>query len=340
MSTASYHGPFVTLLATSLLTLAAASCDQGRPESTEPEPPRVRIFLVGEGQSESSWPVLQAAAERFQRDDPGVGVKAVAPVKASPIEQQKLIESLLLENASAVCVLPADATSIRPGIRKLVTSGCPVVTIGRDVPNSNRTTHCGPSEIELGRAAAEACALALSGRPQTVMTLRADAENSAYQARSHSFREELPRFGSILLLKEVECDDNMFDAANIVRREAQNFPRTGCWVLFDDWPLRATPDTERLLPLGCRIVLCNGNPKYINRVKAGEIQALVTYDLFEAIQGALMAAREGVDNPSRDQTGAVTVETITISVSELEWYNRCWESWKRGQPSPRQTPWE
>ncbi|MBK8266919.1 MAG: sugar ABC transporter substrate-binding protein [Planctomycetes bacterium] len=323
-----------------VLFFAAASCE---PNAAEREPvftPKFRIFIVGEGENEPTWPALQAAAARFQKDDGKNEIIAITPKQNSPREQQELLDNLLQRGPSAVCLLPCDPTALRNSVNKLVTSGCLVVTFVRDVSESKRSCFCGPSELDIGKQAAAACSLALANHAQTAITLNAESRGEVYRMRSHAFRQELAILGSILIIKQLNCSGDPFEAANLVHSESKKYPRTGCWVLFDDWPLRVTPSSERLLPLGCRIVLCNGNPKYLERVRKGEIQAMVTIDFFDAVKQAYMAARGRAENPMIELPTYHSVDTLTISMSELDWYGRCWESWKRGLPSPPDKPWE
>ncbi|MBX3394434.1 MAG: substrate-binding domain-containing protein [Phycisphaerae bacterium] len=315
-------------------------CDEQSGRSGESSQRSLRVFIVGESEAEPSWPVLKALAGQFHENSRRVEFIAVAPKSSSPQEQQALLDSLPRRGASVACLIPTDPPSVRASVNRLATGGCRVVTIARDVPESGRSVYCGPSETEIGRKAAEACAVALSGRPQTVMTLTSTESNTAYRVRSHSFREEIPLYGPIEIVKEVECGGNIFDAVEIVRRDARSYPRIGCWVLFDDWPLRATSAKERLLPLGCRMVLCNGNPKYMDRVSSGEIQAIVTFDFYECVFNALQAASGLAEEPTRQRPAFVMVDSVTVTISEMEWYRRCWESWRHGQPSPPQSPWE
>lgn len=320
--------------------ISIIGCDEQSGRRDESPDRQLRVFIVGESEAEPTWPVLQALAKQFQENSKRVEFIAVAPKSSSPREQQALLESLPGRGASVACLIPTDPPSLRGSVNRLATGGCRVVTIGRDVPESSRSVYCGPSEIEIGKKAAEACAVALSGRPQTVMTLTAGESNTTYRVRSYSFREELPVHGPIEIVKEVDCGGNIFDAVEIVRRDARSYPRIGCWVLFDDWPLRATSAKERLLPLGCRMVLCNGNPKYMDRMSSGEIQAIVTFDLYECVSRALQAASGLAEDPTRQQPAFVMVESATVTISEMEWYRRCWDSWRHGMPSPPQTPWD
>lgn len=328
------------LLTALTLVLAVAGCDDSAATKPATSPADRHITLVGESQADPAWDVLKASADRFERENPRFKVRVVAPMTASPTDQQKLLMSLIDGDTQVVCLMPSDARALRPAIQKLSTGGRPVITIGLDVPTSNRAAYSGPSEIEIGRQAAAACALALEGRSTSAITLHAGEDDESRRVRRYAFAEELGMLGQYLIIREVDCGGNPLDAAQRMRVESEKYPRVGCWVLFDDWPLRVTPVRERILPLGCRIVLCHGSPLHVERVRRGEVQALIAYDLHESIANALNAARNLIDAPTYQLPEFSMAETYTITVSELDWYERCWMNWRRGLPSPPETPWE
>ncbi len=329
-----------SLLSAIALVFSIAGCDESAANRPTTRPANRFITLVGESQTDPTWDVLKASADRFERENSRYKVRVVAPQNASPADQQKLIMSLIDGDTQVVCLMPSDDRALRPAIQKLSTGGRPVITIGLDVPTSSRVVYSGPSESDIGRQAAAACALALEGRSTSAITLHAGEDDESRRVRRHAFAEELRMHGQYLIIKEVDCGGNPLDAAHRMRVESEKYPRVGCWVLFDDWPLRVTPARERILPLGCRIVLCHGSPVHLERVRRGEMQALIAYDLHEAIANALSAARNLIENPTQQFPDFAMAQTYTITISEIDWYERCWMNWRRGMPSPPESPWE
>ncbi len=319
---------------TALLAFSVVACDP----ADEPAPirPRHHIVIVGESQDDATWPVIRAIAVRVEAEHPTFKVTTDAPQTASPQGQQRILESLLDSDVNAVCVVPTDPNSVQPVLERLSSRGKHTAIVGRDLSNPEaRRFYCGPSELEVGKMAGIACVRSLAGRPQTAMLLTSSKDDQAELIRRRAFRDELPAHGLVELLKEVRCDDSPIDAVSAVRAEMRKYPRTGCWVFFNDAPLRVTAADDRLLPLGCRLVLCDGNPRHLDRLRRGEIQALVTYDFFAAMMQAVTSARHLVEDPMLQIEDTVYIETETISVTELDWYEERWENWKRGRPSPK-----
>ena len=326
----------LAIIVWSCLTVISA-CDPGPQSRQNRHREQLRIVMVGESQKDPTWPILQSMAAEFERLYPFATVQTLAPQSGAPHEQQTLLEGLLEESVHAICVAPNDPLAIQSIINRLAGSGRPVVTIGMDVPSSSRAVFCGPAEMEIGRSAAVACGSVLTGRSRTVMVLHAGTDHDVYRGRYFSFKEKLPDQGRIQLMGEVDCRGNSLEAARLVRKRVRMYPRVGCWVFLDDWALQGLKPGDRLLPLGCALVLCNGSPEYLEDIRKGEIQALVAFDYYQAVQDALHTAlRLG-------QGGELKTNTIIATPAEIkkkknvDEYDRRWKAWQQGKPSPNET---
>ena len=314
-------------------------CDSDRPASPlrTTDRPTVRITLVGEAKSDPTWPMLVAAAQRFETYYPYAKLEVIAPDRPSPNQQQSLLEGLLEAKTNAICVIPIEAPAVRSVIDRLVKAGRPVVTIGRDCPSSRRAVYCGPTESAIGRSAAAACRFALPEGTNTVMVLHAGDGHEAYRGRYYAFKETLPTEGNIRILRQVDCQANPLQAVRRVRAQSRLFPRVGCWVMLEDWPLRMLRPKERLLPLGCGMVLCNGSPKYFDRMKDGEIQAMVAFDYYDALENGLRAALRLASASAPESASIISTPTEIITARRLAAYRHRWDAWQHGVPSPPQT---
>lgn len=318
---------------------SSPACDSSKRAARRDAREGEHLVLVGEGREVPTWPILQAQAARFQKLYPSIRVDVIGPEKASPSEQQRVMSGLLKKDADAICVVPVDSSSLRTVIDKLVNSGRPVITIGRDVSGCRRNVYCGPSEVGLGKAAATACSMALQGRLRTVMLLHRGQAGGAAQGRYFGFKEELPVYGNIRILGEADCEGSPILAERLVRARVRAYPRVGCWVFLEDWPLRAIRPEERLLPIGCAMVLCNGYPRHFDRMRRGEVTVIVAFDFFRAVGDALSAASSLAEARGSEPTAFIGTPPEIITPRNLDRYERRWESWKRGYPTPDAPPW-
>ncbi len=291
----------------------------------------VRIVVIGEGQDEPTWPVIQATAEQFARKYALTVVETRAPLTSSPHDQQELLKALPNERFDAVCVHPTDPSTIGAEVNLLAQRGLSVVTIGRDIQPSQRQAYCGPSEFELGKSTVQAATKILEQRNKTLMLLHAGTEDEDYSKRYYGFKQGMSQTGGLEVLREVNCRGNPIDAVRLVKAESRMYPRVGSWVFLDDWPLRALRRDEPLLPLGGTIVLCNGSPRYFDHVRDGRVQAMVAYDYQKALEEGLFAAVRLVEDRSGGFAPVTDLAPEIITIRELPSYEARWKRWQRGE---------
>ncbi len=285
------------------------------------------IIVVGIGKDDPTWPVIEAAAQSFESQRPLVTVEAVAPERTSPVEQQQILEDMASQRMDGICVAPVDPRAILPVIQNLVRQGKSVVLIGRDVPKSGRSGYCGPSEFEIGQAAAQACEVAIRSRSNTIMLLHAGADDVVYGSRYTGFHYELPVIENVHLLREINCGGKWLDAAHIVRKESRMYPRVGCWVMLDDWALRTLRPNDSLLPIGCGILLCGDSPRHIDRMRNGQILAMIAFDYRRAVENALAIATEFGNSPINNDAPSRILPSKIITAAELDAYEQQWIEW-------------
>ena len=321
---------FVSLIAILAATVCwPTACDErGRARPGAADAESIRIALVGQTRQSPAWPVLQAAAKKFSNSSVRIDVEAMAPESASPEEQERMLRQIANQPFQAVCVVPVDPLAMRAAVRDLVQRGKRIVTIGRDVPDSNRQAYCGPSQFELGAAAVRACTTALMGRSKSIILLHAGTEEGVYALRYVGFKRSLPMLRDAQLLRELDCGGNSLEAQRLVRAESHRYPRVGCWVMLDDWALRTASENERILPLGCGIVLCNGSPKYFARLRDGQILAMIAYDFRRAVDEALFAAMRVGDMAGKPEDGSFDCRVEIITIRELHAYEERWRQWQ------------
>lgn len=316
-----------------ILLCAAIGCEP----AAAPGPGRqedVKVLFIAASRDEPTWAVVQSTAAQFSARHPRASVDVTAPPVRSPKGQQDLLAAAAKDRAcSAVCIMPTDPLAVRDQISRLNESGIPVVTVGRDVPGALRGAYCGPSETMLGRSLAEACGQVLKDRTRTVMLLRTAEDDPIYSTRYHGFKTAAPMAGPLDVLREVDGRRDPQESARRVRTETRRFPRIGCWAFLDDWPLRSLGPNEDLLPLGVTICICGAEPALWPRVRTGAIQAMVGYDIQEAVEEAMFRAVR----LARDEAGNLPPErlisTEIFMQRDLPRLEARWEAWTRGEPS-------
>lgn len=292
------------------------------------------IAVVGTWTEDPSWDVLRTVADRIAADTPGVRISFFAPEDQTPAGQQAVLDKIAGMKFDAVCILPGDALAIRDSVNNLVEGGKPVVLVGRDVPDSSRNFFVGPSEMEIGRAAAQACKQVLPGDRRTVMLLAAGPGDPVYGFRCATFKAELARITGDEVFMELDCGANPIKAQQILRRQSRRYPRVGGWVLLDDWPLRQQDDAGKFLPSGCSIIVCHDAPRYFQLLSSGKISAVVAYDLYEASNRAIRATLRIAEHGAEEPMDRDFVPVQVITQDDAAWHEQQWSLWRRGLASP------
>ncbi len=311
-----------------------SSCDRSSTGPSQRDQP-LKFLCIAPSMDDETWGIFQAGAHAFMKKFPSIQIEVVASQTRSPSIQIELLKSARARQVQAVCILPVDPLAVRTAVSEISTAGIPIVVIGWDVPGQRRDAYCGPSQMELGRAAAQACERILRQQSKTVMLLHAGMDHELFGRRYHGFKQEAPFAGPLEIIREVDCGADRFEAVKLVKAESRRYPRIGCWVFLEDWPLRALGENERLLPLGVTIVLCDAHPRHWPRLETGEIQALIGYDLHEATEAAYFRAIRLATGEAGRLEPEVILPSEIITIKELpEWRSR-WETWQMGHPSPK-----
>lgn len=294
-----------------------------------------RILFVGEGKDVASWRVIEATAKAFAESHSHVSVDAVAPSVSSPAGQQEILRNLADKDIDAICIFPTQPDALVTIVSEIANSGIPIVVVGRDVIGSRRSAYCGPSESELGEATVTACGMVLEKRSKTLMLLHASKADERQGFRYRGFQHELPMAGGVHVVREVDCGGDPVEAVRLAKSESRKYPRIGCWALLDDWPLRSLPPHERLFGLGITMVVCDADPSLWPRMEDGQIQAMVGYDLREAIRAGLSIALRLTMPDDRRFVTDVHIKAEVFTEANMAQLKARWALWEQGERSPQ-----
>lgn len=313
---------------------SASRCDPQYKAPTRSSRSSKHIAVVGVSESDPSWEVLRTVVGQVVSEVPGASVSFFAPKDDSPSAQQAVLEEVRTADIHAVCVMPLDPEAIESSVARLMNDGKPVVLLGMDAPKSKRSVYVGPSELAIGQAAAIACARVLPADRRTVMLLHAGVDHPSYGARYSGFKQQLRGDTAIELFKELDCGANDIKGQQMIRRQSRLYPRIGGWVLIDDWPLRRLGEGESLIPLGCSLIVCRDDPRYFDALRRGDIDALVAYDLYEAIDQAVRATIRRAEDRSDEPIDLIILPSEIVTSEDLAWHEARWRLWRKGIRAP------
>lgn len=289
----------------------------------------VRIVVVGPGQDDADWPIINACIAPAIASERTVIAEGMAPAIASPARQREMLAALITEPIDAVCLMPIDGEAVRPEIARLSQSGRCVITFGRDAGDSMRAAYVGPSETDIGHRAGEAVLKWLDESRRSVIVVGPTSRESPHVLRYHGAMERL-RGGSADVLREVDCSAAPWNAADQVRAESAKFPRVACWLFLDESPLLSDKVWNPLVPSTSRVVVCGASPRWFGRLRRHEIHTLVGYDVQQAVEGAIKTAIYVVRRDAVGQGGRVLPAEV-ISLENIDAFERRRAAWLTGR---------
>lgn len=300
------------------------------PEKREPRGAIHRVALISpESADRPEHKVMERAGEWLARRIPRSQVEVRPVGSRSPAEQQRLIEDVR-SHADILIVWPIEPEPIKAVLRDTVERGTGVFLIGSDCGPKSRTSYSGPSELDLGREAARATEAALIGRAQSFMLLHAGETLERDRSRGVGFSSELAHHGGIHLMHEENCKGDAIAAVREMRRLSRLYPRCGGWTLLGDWPLAALNPTEPIAPEGVAVVLISASHRRLADLEQGRVHALITYDVHEAVRGALVSAVQWLNQKEDVRLVDRYAPVKTVTGTNLAEHEAQWQAWMTG----------
>lgn len=304
-------------------SLCAPAC---REQPSGGLPDHSYIAVVGAGEQDELWQVLRPAALRCSRQLGGLPVRTFVPDQPSANEQAQLIESLHTPELRALCVQVTNPAALQRTLESLRSSGVFVVTMVHEVPSEFPFHHCGPRELDVGQAIADALISAL-GEQGVISVLCSDDPKGYLHERYRGFVREMEKYPRMQVLRTLECDGTPSEARRLIRDLFDRFSALQGLAVIEPWPLRGVdPNSPPLVPRECKLVSVDPFPSLWKQVSSGRCYALIAteYDrmAFQAVQWCITAT---AGNAIRPQTYGTPVRTVWAG--NLESWKLRWIQW-------------
>jgi len=301
---------------------AVGSC---RPEGPADRPAEAGfVAVVGAGQTDLLWPVLQAVTARFQTVTPGILMRAEAPDQLSPNLQVQLIRRLRTEGARGLCVQVQDPSALAAELESARAGGVVVVTLMQPVPSHPAFLHSGVDPVAVGAALADALAEQIPGRG-TVGVLYAD-DRLNWRLRRQGFLQRMVQHPHLTVLREFDCDGDPARAVRLMREATERFPGVDGWAAMDSWPVQAIDDGHSLLPPDCALVVPGPLPGIRLLLAADRCRAVVVAD-YRAIVTRALEMCCTVLQKEMVQVRTFQAPPRWVTQGNLDEFQRDWARW-------------
>ncbi len=318
-------------IAFSLLCFAAA-CDGPPPGTPRPEAAaRVgvrKVAVVGPTSEQPVWPIIRNHAAALEAADRHTRFVFFEPTADTPLALRQTLTDITKSDCNAVFIFSALVVNTLDEIDRLAVGGKRVVLVGTDAPRSRRAVYCGPTNRELGRAAADACAKLIPEGRQTVMLMHGATDRPTSAARLSGFKDQLQRNSTLEIFKELNCEDDTIEAQRMLRRQSRLYPRVGSFVMLDDWAFRNEKVDERLTPAEAIAIVCGDSVHLRALLRRREIDCIIAYNVSQSVESGLRVASRlaAADGPEEALT-EVSTPPIVVKIDDIDEHEARWSSW-------------
>lgn len=187
---------------------------------------RLGVVLGGD---EGHWDTVEAGVERAF-SELGTQGAVMAPVDASDSEQLELVKREREESSNGIGLAPLDDT-LGAEVDRALQEGIPVVTMGKDLSNSERELFVGFGEYEIGQRLGDAVLLLMTHREGRIVILGSDDEDASPEGYQRSLAAKV-------IMEEAGLDVVIRNSSTLADGEARDIETIKNDLLdADDRPL-------------------------------------------------------------------------------------------------------
>lgn len=175
----------VLLLAIAAMAVVASGAlvfDVSAPVKPSAETYTHHIALIVQSEDALMWDEVYTAAKETGKEH-GVLVERIGENLTTPIDEQRAMDMAIYAKVDGILLQSEDSDEMRALIRKAKENGIPVVTLLRDIPDSERQAFVGVNDYFLGQAYGRRLLKIANGTTKRVVVL-ASGSNSDERGRA------------------------------------------------------------------------------------------------------------------------------------------------------------
>lgn len=321
-------GPLPLKAPAALLALVCviAGCDELGPPAPAAAKRSGVIGFIGASVDDPLWRVLYATAYRELESYPDFELKVAAPRIQSVESQIEIIEQMQSDDLLGICIVPIDPAPLVELLNELRNKGLTIVTMINRVPTDNAFFFSGLDELAIGEAMAAALRKEVNDRGNIALMLDNHVDASR-RLRLVGVRKGLESAIDVDILRELDCDNNIYTARSQARDFMERFPRLDAWVCVDDWLLRRRKPGEGVLPEGCVMVTYNPLPDNWRFLEDGTCSAIIGADYGQVAVHAVRTCITAISGEA-PKIPSYVAPAITVTADNLHKFRSRWFEWR------------
>jgi len=242
-------------------------------------------------------------------------------------EQAAAIKRLAESGANGIAVACTDANYLTPIIDEASNKGIPIACFDSDAPMSKRFAYCGADDLEFGRMLVKGLVPELK-RGGTIAVLAGNRNALNQQRRLAGIRQELKKHPRLSLpssnvyhhLETTEA------ALETVGRAQKENPNISGWIFQGSWALLGK-QSMGWKPGEIKVVAGNAVQAELERIKSGDVQALVGVNCFQMGYEAVGLLLDKILNDRAPKEPLRYVPLTLVTKTNVDEWLLNWRKW-------------
>jgi len=281
---------------------------------------KYRIALVPGMTAHPFYITMHKGAEKGA-SDLGVDLIYQGAAKWTVEDQNRILDTILIEKPDALLVVPTDSKGSAAGIRKFVDAGIPVFTVDTNIDDDSLyLSNISGNNLDGGALAADAIATAAGGSGK-VAIIGTNPGTSVDELRAKGFTEEMAKkYPNIQVVAHEYGGEDPTGGQRVA--EGLMLAHPDLVGIFGVNGYMATGAANAIAAAGKtgRVALAgyDADPALVKQLRAGAIEILVAQQPAEMAKVALGFAVDYLDGKKKTFDKAVTIPNVLVTTKNVD----------------------
>ncbi|MDF2524554.1 MAG: substrate-binding protein [Clostridiales bacterium] len=202
---------------------AAAQTQAQAQAKTQTQSGNITVGFIVKSLADQYWFIVKAGAEAKAKEL-GVGLKFIAPNSEADVQGQvTMIEDLVAQKVSALCIAPSSADAVLPALEKANKAGIPVLAVDTDTKFDKKLTFIGTGNEAAAELGAKFAAEKV-GKGKKAVILRGRLGDKTHDDREAGLKKGL-QAGGIEILEIKPADSEAEKGMNSTQDLLNKYPQ-------------------------------------------------------------------------------------------------------------------
>lgn len=302
-------------------TTTGTTTGTGTTTATTTVATKIKVGFVVKSLADQYWILVKAGAQAEAKKE-GVELKFIAPNSESDVQGQvDMIDTLVGEGVSALCVAPSSQDAVLPALAKATAAKIPVLAVDTDTTYEKKLSFIGTGNEAAGKMGAEYAA-GVVGKGAKAIILRGRLGDTTHDQREKGIKDALTAAG-VEILEIKAADSEAEKALNVTQDLLTRYSKIDLIITTADSMAQGAQRAIEAAGVKTLVMGFDGTIPVCQLVEQGKILGSTAQNPYQmgilGVQNAVKAAK-GETIETRIDSGAVVVtkDTAAAFVADLE----------------------